>query len=1043
MLGRGNQFAARGEGGVKAPLAPLGSGVKQRVGQDLRGVHDKASQLLPVIPAAAQQQRTLKSSEGSKNPLALLASESRATAARTSLQEQWRSALLEYEVALKELVTNSTDKPPSDSRLVRTFQLYDAVSRVVAEQSLELADVLKMFRVEFCRATLTKQGLNTFLPYQDSEAVDDELEELGRTYFDQVDVLLRENAALRMEVSLGNTRDNLAQMKAQIERLTEVSSYHANEVNRLERENGRLAESYRKAQEDLDMERKNNRALLDRFDDEKRRLLQENKDMQLRLCRLRKYLSDRESTVVRDSYRNFKEKKMVVMARLFDEGDERVSILVILSQLESRVNEELDSYDRESLLCEESALPEHQRRMLNVVSVLLEEMHLCEERYLRMVPHAHSLVAEERDETDSYITLLGDERLYEALVARAAVRERQSVILAESETVAEGELGQAMGTPTNVETMHDMSGVTADDLSLPQVRPEPQEPALRRSLSQEVESILRQMESEKEVVKEGQAKEAGAEAEAEAGVAAATQAEGQEDAMQLAVPSGVKPREATAESLSIVRKKQEEWVSNIFGTAVEAADLLKRVIKNSPCEGNQTDQERLMHDFISKPMLDISSNKFQCGIDIFTGPGPLTQAFLCSVKHVDPVDPLQVPQGTNFMHLKYRNPLRVEAVYEDPEAAAAIVPNSDAIEEWGGKTSYVREPVEPEVPVLNTGSQIFIELRRPSMLKAAAAGVTVASSSTPATAVFERLNPLSPNRSPEWLLYQNMFGGYRPLTPRLIDMSYIDHILLNSCERHFERSEERYLRCLKQARGRATNSQMALNLTERLFKDTYALTDFQESIIRELESRYCYPELVAKSLYEMLCYLDATKALQPLVDLYLSCIRGFESPSRIHYITYVLHQISVNWPSSNPEDPVLKEDVLTLLEHIYKGASGVTSMDASEILTEYQMATRSAPITLVSLRSYLVTAMLHFEDPLLLYFNGLLSYKATSSAVVEMNYEQFEGALKAKWEEKVEGKLLIRYLAASCGFNKKAELTTKELACVATSMWSSQLWMNM
>ncbi|RNF12023.1 hypothetical protein TraAM80_00583 [Trypanosoma rangeli] len=1040
MVGRGNQFATRGEGSVRAPLASLGSGVRWRVSQDQREIQDKTPNVLPVIPASTQKQRTSKSSDCPKNPLALLASESRAMAARNNLQEQWRSALLEYEVALKELVTNSTDKPPSDSRLMKTFQLYDAVSRVVAEQSPELADMLKMFRIEFCRATLIKQSLNNFTPQQGADGVDDELEELGRTYFDQVEALLRENAALRMEVSLGNTRDKLAEMKAQIERLTEVSAYYENEVNLLGRENRCLAESYRKSQEELAMEKEKNIYLHDKFEDEKQRLLQENKDMQLRLCRLRKYLSDRESTIAKDSYKNFKDKKMSIMTRLFDEGDERVSVLVMLSQLESRVNEELDNYDRESLLSEEAALPEHQQRMLNTVSVLLEEMHLCEERYLRLVPRAHSLIGEERDETDSYITLLGDERLYEALVARTAVRKRRSLGFMESETEVTGEFSPVAGSPSSNDLQQNEIGIAVEDSGLPLLRPEAQEIGSQASVSQNVGSSARQLEPQKEIVTHEAKKKEKSGAEADA--AEVTVEKGQKEVVRLAVPLSVGIRDAAAESLSIVRKKQEEWVDNIFGTAVNTTNLLKRVLKNSKSEGNQTDQERLMHDFISKPLLDVSSNKFQCGIDIFTGPGPLTQSFLCSVKHVDPVDPLPVPQGTNFMHVKYRNPLRVEAVDEDSEAAAAIVPNPEAIDEWGRK-AYVREAMEPESSALNTGFQLFTELGRPSILKAAAAGVTVASSSTPATAVFERLNPLSPNRSPEWLLYQNLYGGYRPLTPRLIDMSYIDHILLNSCERHFDRCEERYMRCLKQARTRATNSQMALNMAERLFKDTYTLTDFQESVIRELESRYCYPELVAKSLYEILCFLDATKALHPLVDLYLSCIRGFESPSRIHYITYVLYQISVNWPSSNPEEPVLKEDVITLLEHIYKRASGVTSIDASDILTEYQMATRSAPITWASLRSYLVTAMLHFEDPLLLYFNGLLSYKATSSAVVEMNYEEFGSALKATWEEKVEGKLLIRYLTASCGFNKKAELTTKELACVAASMWSSHLWTNM
>ncbi|KAF8284331.1 hypothetical protein TcBrA4_0062500 [Trypanosoma cruzi] len=1039
MDGRGKNFAERDDGSVKATLAPRSSGMKQRMRQDAKETHGKVLPGLPSIPAAtqaSQKGRPQKYSEAERNPLALLSSESRATAARNTLQEHWRSALLEYEVALRELVTNSINEPPSDVRLTKTLQVYDAVARVVADQSPELADMMKMFRVEFCRATFSNRSLSDLIPFQDTDGVEEEVDDLGRAYFDQVSVLLRENAALRVEVTLGNTRDNLAQMKQKIEQLVEMNSHYENELNRLVRENELLAENYRKAREELRKEKTRNQIMIDTFDDEKERMLQENKDMQLRLCRLRKYLGDRESTVVKDAYKQLKEKKMEVMTQLFDEGDERVSILVMLSQLESRVNEELDNYDRESLLCEESELAERQQRMLSSVSVLLEEMHLSEARYLRLVPNTHLLVGEEQDETDGYVSLLSDKGLYEALVARAEARER-TLAVTESDAGESKDNMAAMMANTSMDFLRSVSGTVMDDTSFqmslresrdptPYKRGSPDGMSLPRPDSEDVKHERRN----EEVTEDGKEEREGGKGK-------------EKEGRRFAQLTSATPKEACVESLMIIRRKQEEWVANIFGSAVEKKEFLKRVLNRDSYQGTMTEQEQLMRYFILRPMLDVSDNKFRCGIDIFTGPGPLTQSFLCTVMHVDPVEPLHVPQGSNFMHLKYRNPLRIDAVSKDPSEGALVAPNTEAVEEWGGKTPYVREVTEAVVPELAVSSNVFAELRRPSVLKAAASGVNVASSSTPSATVFQRLNPLSPNRSPEWLLYQSMFGGYRPLAPRLIDISYIDHILLNSCERHFDRSEERYSRCFKQARGRATNSQKALNMAERFFKDTYALTDFQESIIRELESRYCYPELVAKSLYEILCFLDATMASQPLVDLYLSCIRGFESPTRIHYITYVLHQISVNWPSSNPEEPVLKEDVLTLLEYIYKKVSGITSMEASEILTEYHMATRSAPITLNSLRSYLVTAMMHFEDPLLLYFNGLLSYNATSSAVVEMNYEQFELALKSRWEEKIEGKLLIRYLAASCGFNKKAELTTKELACVATSLWSSQLWSNM
>ncbi|KAH9601414.1 hypothetical protein LSM04_001461 [Trypanosoma melophagium] len=1085
---------------------------------DVKNSGERACNVLPTIPAASQQQqqRSAKNMEGSRNPLALLASESRATAQRNIAQGRWRSALLEHEVALKELVTNNMATPPTTLRLMKTFQTYDAVVRVVEDQSPELAQLLKMFRLEFSRATFTRQSLDNVIPQlgtsvtnnsngntgnnsnnnnkinlsvNEDDVLDDQ--ELGLTYFEQVDVLLRENAALRMEVALGNTREAMATLSKKAERLAEMVDYYENEVNRLERENERSAESYRKARKELDEQRQVNTQLVDRYEDDRQRLQQDNKDMQLRLCRLRKYIGERESTAVRDAYKSFKDKKIAVMTQLFDAGDERVAVLVMLSQLESRVNEALDKYDKELLLTEESERAEHQKRMLGIVSVLLEEMHLSEERYSRLLPQRRPIRSgEEQDETDAYVSLLSDSKMYDALMARVAAQEEKAaatttattgvggntninssnntIVIGDGETTASRHSGSEEAVGVNSTHPYGNEGketeatsaslAASSDNSSTQIsrtsqlrftnrrqrlkqqkqKQEKEEEPSVRGKEDKSEKDQQQLQSQQEQQQKEQSQEERKDSQGE---------------QSSAESPDVVIQEATLDALSVVKQKQKEWVLNIFGAAVDTTNLLKRVKEHGGNEGNRTEQEQLLRYFISHPMLDVSNNKFQCGIDLYAGPSPQTQAFLCSVMDIDPVLPLHIPQGTNFMHVKYRNPMRLETIREitdetaASEAAAANLVALDTVDEWGGRTSFMRnqksEHETAVIPDLVHNSSIFNQLTNAAGQKTATKGAAATSSSTTAATVFERLNPLSPNRSPEWLLYQSMFGGYRPLTPRLIDIACIDHILLNSCERHFDRAEERYMRCLRQARGRATNTQMTLNMAERFFKESYVLTDFQESVIRELESRYCYPELVAKTLYEILCYLDATASFQPLVDLYLSCIRGFESPTRIHYITYVLYQLSINWPSSNPEEAVLKEDVLALLEYIYKRSSQVTAVDASEILTEYQMATRSASITLNSLRQYLVTVMLHFEDPLLLYFNGLLSYRATSSAVVEMNYEQFESALKDKWEEKIEGRLRIRYLAASCGFNKKAELSTKELACVATSMWSSRLWTNM
>lgn len=1017
---------------------------------------------LPAIQNASGQREN-----PSQNPLSLNASESKARANRIMIQERWRSVLLEYEVGLKELVTNSMEEPPSAIRTMKTFQLYDSVTRAVAQQSPEFGNMLRMFRMEFCRAIFTQPTLTASYLHPEDEG-SGQSEELGATYFDQTEMLLRENAALRLEVNLGNTRDNLARLRQELENFREAVTYYENEVSRLERENERYAASYVTARDELTSEREKNRKIKNEFDDVRLRLLQENKDLHLRICRLRKCLSDNESVFVKDAYKVIKDKRMTLLQGLFEQGDERVVLLVMLSQLEGRMNELLDQYDRDVLFGDYAGEYEQCRRTLGVVALLIEEMHLCEQRYMQLLPRDGKLINDEQDETDVFASLLSDPRMYEALVARLCIRQGGSskttpqLLKLVDDALPDGPevrmslavyKGAQTTSPAESNTQNSVSAVREMDDTVAQV------PAPSRKVSILYSHDGNPDTSSNTIPNDSFCHLRTASSPDDSEEAAKRKSEGEAGEPQkppiiqklggkkfpLEMPQSFV--DLPEEMFEEAKRKQEEWVANILLTSDEGDQLLQRVKAGGASSSHLTKGEQLMRHFLMKPMLDVSANKFHCGIDVFTGPAQHTQALLCSVNHVDPVEPFAVPQGTRFMHIKYRNVLREEAVVKGDDSSNNLSV-SEALEEWGGKTIFTRvdcahEQNKNEVAEMLSKSHLFGELKPSNYSKSLLKGVMASSSTSPATAVFLRLNPLSPNRSPEWLLYQNMFGGYRPITPRLIDVSTIGHILLNSCERHFQRAEERYLRCLEQTKTRATNSEMVRMLVESVFRESYVLTEFQESFVKELESRYCYPELVAKTMYEILCYFDATMAAQPLVDLYLSCIRGFESPTRIHYITYVMHQISANWPSSNPEEAIEKEDVLTLLEHVYKRASGVISMGPSEIISEYQLATHSAPITLNALRGYLVTIMLHYEDPLSLYFNGLLSYRAKSNSVVTMNYEQFEAALEGTWEEAVEGKLFIRYLVSGCGFNKTEELSTKELACVATSMWSSHMWKSM
>lgn len=952
--------------------------------------------------------------------LHLSPAESNAAIREKEISESWRSCLLRYETDLRELVADGIHAQPLSSRIMKVMNLYDCVIRTSETQSEFLAEFLRLFRVEFCRAIFSNHDIG--LGMDDGQL---------STYFEQVNSLIRENALLSTEIALGNTKERVAELVNEVDQLTETINVYKIEIERLTRQKDQALEQCRKSRETVENLQSQYESHISKSEKELQSLNVENKDMQLQLFRLRKQVAGGRAKLLKDTYTQMKFSKMSMMTTLFSEGDERIGLLVFMSQLESRLNETLDNYDNEFILSSEILHSEIRRKMGSSVAVILEEIHLCEQNYKRLVPKTtESSLSEEVDETDCFVALMFDPKIYEKLLNREAVKKRIAHSLLESDV-----------HPVNVSSSLDTSREAA----------EPQRPdTMSDEVTQSTET----------------ARLAG-------------------DLRRSSHQSPLERRDTTDatkfidEDCSIEEvafKKKGEWLDTIFSKSTMRMILTKYGLKVSveAQEEGAIPPDMLMPRLLSHPLKDLSSSKFLRGIEVFSGANPAQQKFLCAVNYIDPSAPIQLPDLSNFIKLKYQNSFKKEepagydmvsrpfsssaSKVESPrrkKSAEGKRPPSSAVKQvadWGAKTPFRDEKAETTNEDLgshiifseNENLKVFRELQNPSLFNEHSTKQQRGSAmtSTATTVAFQRLNPLAPNRAPEWTLYKSLFGGYRSFTPRMIDISTVDHIMLCSCERHFTRLECRFEHCLNEANLRATTNQMSLSMAERFFRESYELTDFQEALIDELESRYVFPELVAKNLYEILCYLDAMAPKDSFMNLYMNVVRGFEPPIRIHYTCFLLYHLSYSWPSCSAQEEVSRDDSLTVLRFLYRNTDSIVRVDINETLHDFDMATRSASLTLMSMRTFLASASQHQEEPLLFFLNGAFARTAeAASNNFETSFDSYSTMISKNWDGKFDEKRnLVRFLSAGLGFNKGPLLSTKDLAFVAASAWCSKLW---
>ncbi|CAJ1993105.1 hypothetical protein conserved [Leishmania donovani] len=1039
--------------------------------------------------------------------------------------ESWHSELLRCETELRELVACGVHDPPSLNRTLRTVDLFDRVSCIMQAQpnTSFIGDLLRLFRVELCRSIFVAHSDDGAVDYSDETAIsatgvrrngEESMDNdrpnkskggsalcadgnLTRAYFEEAESLRRAKAFLTTAVAKSTSGESLLLLQRSIEDKDEQIVWYEAELERVRRQFDQVSDECRQVRHKLESDAQEAASMQRQLQREIQTLHVENKDVQLQLFRLRKQMAGGNSNQLKEGYRQLKLSKIAQTQSLFDEGDERVVLLVLLGQVESRVNEILDAYDNEYVLTPEALRRDLRNRMAESVVVLLEDMHFCDTAYRRLVAahrtggnkkssvtggdnvdqaDAHRIPLElvhtgdgeeAPDETDGFVAILFDQRVYEHFQARHALQARlqQYQAMSNASSAQAKEAQTAPGSATNPvhpdpSALHQETQTAAT----PEIMHDKHGACLRgRAHSRDEQggaSPRPATEHQDTLVGGDKAGALKSHPPLPATDLPPLPATSDGSPLSSSRPPTL-PKQSSRAALTALpdmpaahrgpllkrtsRAQRAQWVANILGPSAtsvvftiprpnsEQADVVvvqRRIPEVVPAEA-------AMQRVLRHPMEELSSERFLSTVEVFTGEDPVQQKLLCRMNYVDPSLAIQVPDTTNFVKVKYAHAENARAVSAAGPAARGSMASQSASESnggaGGGSGVYGGNPSLRLFKEL--GSKSLVENNPGLQYRAGAVSSTTAS-----TVAFQRLNPLSPDRAPEWLLYKQLFGAYRSLTPRMIEVTTIDHLMACASERFFIRMEYRYDECLARAAQQCANLQLRRDMAGRFFKDMYVLSDFQEALVDELEARYGYPELVAKTLYEILCYLDAVVEKDSVLAAYLDVIRGFVSPTQVHFVSYMLYHLSYCWPSADPTVAVSADEVRTVFDYLYRNASPLLLIDPENIFKDYNMASRSAPLTFVSMRQFLASAMVHMEEPLLLLLHGRFHAYTQRKATDEITWETYEAVIAKCGRMKEERRSLVRFLASGLGVNRRAFASLQQLTFLAASAWSSNFW---
>ncbi len=794
----------------------------------------------------------------------------------------WRSGLVQLESAMRELVSSGGNLGvPTVERIEETLRYYDELLTLV---SPTIASILKLFRIEFCRAIFSASPMVTG--------------DVGQVpFFEKISVMLKECMVLKAEIDAAESDTSVLEMKKQIQKLSSLVPYYEQEVNRLARENKRLFDDLSRVEAELESASKIHQQAVMSVDDEIRKLTVENRELQLQVFKLGK--GTREVSAGQSSYMHLKQQKMELLQQMFEEGNEAATLMLLMHQLDYSINMILDEFDMAFLRAGQREVGSLRIKLSKQISILLEEFHFLEVRY---------------------------------------------------NAVTDGKLRD---TTLKASAMYDMQ--------MKAVRREAKrkntKAATREGGGRCLSPLLLQ------------------------GTAAANRDESYEQ-MVLAD--------------EIVKQKKLEWSKNIFGAVVENRELPHKARQ----EHHTWDPLAVFKEAFASPMLDTSTTKFMCGVDVVAQAGG-NQTLVRSVNYIDPTSLMELPPRTTHVRLKY--------------TSTFIKPVTQNLTE---------EQLQRQSSVGDSD-----ELRSTSVLDWSPAHRTFAGK--PQSAVIAGSTHMD---GPIWHAYKACFGTSQPNLPRPIELFHIDYIFLQSCVKHDQRMQRRYQAAADTAGLRSTSTQMGKALAERLFRDEFQFYDFQYSMMEVLESRYGFPELVGRVMFEILFTLEKEVTEQPHLKIYMDALAGTSGIAQAHCISSMMHLVTSYWPlpMSQVNTAIAERDIVSVIRMLYP-SDGTIKVNVDDVMAELSIASNQH-FSLFSLRNFIMMSVSQLREPIVRKFHDILTYRASVVQWAELDHQDLLDSTKALLPEDAPNKSILTQHYTTCTIlGKSSRIPPAELAYIAAS----------
>jgi hypothetical protein len=327
------------------------------------------------------------------------------------MSAKFRSIILQLEIALREMIADSADTAPSEARVKRVFHLYDSM---IAAVPTTTADLLRMFRVEFCRAIFSPViGSNGKI--SSVNAVDSASHV---PYFDRFDTLLRENNMLSAEVAAAERATNTDQLQHQVTKLQSLGSYYEHEIQRLTKDNDRLREEVDRMTIDAELTAQNNQKVFVALDESNHKLAKESRELQLQVFRLKKEARDQVAGY--NLYYSLRTAKMEELDALWTAGDENASLVATLHQLEAVLNGVLTGFEHTIIKSSAGEIAASRSKFVRDVQYVLDEYHEVHLRRCAIEAIDHGKGAEPVDQkSDAWRERTTIESRGSSVVARA------------------------------------------------------------------------------------------------------------------------------------------------------------------------------------------------------------------------------------------------------------------------------------------------------------------------------------------------------------------------------------------------------------------------------------------------------------------------------------------------------------------------------------------------------------------------------------------------------------------------------------------------